>query len=327
MNRKNTKNDSQKKVAKNSKVADYSTLARFIEHLSVLHLNEFYHIMKLKDNFRQFMAMDRFLVKVECREQLRQLILKDWFSYMEDKEAAAARDKRRMNVMGVVAMMISDDEEDEEDIWLDDDDDEEDEEDEEEAMKLVAVKVFIPHEDPMLPEKTLWMEDSSLLDLYSRLSNLLIKHRLPQVRIQRYARPDGGEGSWIYMDEKKFNHFFYNPKYMMLQDLPSERRLRSNIHNFMCLHTSSGTVIHILVRKWIQFKEISEVNARLVTYKFTYTRENGDVVPLIAAAWLNHEPDAEEIQKYKYDILKGSAIWFCEHLQNTCDQHIFYDYL
>jgi hypothetical protein len=304
-------------------VADYATLSRFIEKLSVLHLNEFYYIMKMKDNFQQFRAMDRFLVKVSCKEPLRQLILNDWYSFLEDREAAKAREERRMNVMGLVAMMIFDE---------DDGDEEEDEEDDIEEndnryMKPVAVKVFIPNEDPALAEKSIWMEGCTLFDIYFRLSNLLIGHKLSQVRIQRYVRPTGCEDNWICMDELMYNHLVYNPDYMILQDVPSERRLRSNIHNFMCLHTPTRTIIRIMVRNWVQFKEKEMVDSRLVNYKFTYTRDNGEVLKLMALTWLNHEPDAEEVQKYKYDILKGSAIWFCKHIQSTCDRHMFYDYM
>lgn len=325
MNRKNTKNDTQKKVRKNRRVADYATLSRFIEKLSILHLNEFYYIMKMKDNFHQFRAMDRFLVKVRCRESLRQLILNDWYSFLEDSEAAKVREERRMDVMRLVAMMIFDEPDGYEEEEEEDDDDIE--ENDNRKMKTVAVKVFLPQEDPALPEKSIWMEGGTLFDIYFRLSNLLIGQRLSQVRILRYVRPAGCEDTWICMDELMYNHLVYNPDYMILQDVTSERRLRSNIHNFMCLHTPTRTIIRIMVRNWVQFKETGMVDSRMVTYKFTYTRDDGEVLKLMALTWLNHEPDAEEVQKYKYDILKGSAIWFCKHIQRTCDRHIFYDYL
>ena len=352
MKKDNTMNETHTTFTNANSKVDFVKLIPLLKTLSLFQLNELYHIMtNIDDKFQELDALNRFLLKVGCDATLRNNILTDWYTCCTDNKEAKRMQLRKENGVDVIGLFITHFEErwseKDEKIILNemakippfgiydecefegdiDEDDEAPVDDKHNADRKpgrVAAKVYIPHEDPMLPGKTVWLEDNDWVDMNIQLSRLTIKYRLEKVEIQRYARPADWDGDWIYMDNRTFLSNFYTPEFMMLVDLPGQSRFRSHLHNVMCVHTPSGLVIRILMRNWQEFTE--EGKSYRISYNFNYRFEDGGMKQMMAVTWVKKVLDAERAQKIKYDILKRCAIWFCDYLKVNGTEHNFEDF-
>ena len=192
----------------------------------------------------------------------------------------------------------------------------------------VAVKMHIPHEDPMLPEVTHWLEAEHWNVLYSLMDQELINRRLPSVKVDVYTRWQDGlkdEEDWTWKENRIYVNPFCLPEYMFLTPGDKHWMNGGSIANRLCIHTPSGTTFHIFRRDYITFGEDFLADKRNIIYKFTYTGEDGTVTPMVIHTQTKELPDDDERDRIKYDILRNGAKWFCEHLAAGNEGHWFGD--
>lgn len=190
----------------------------------------------------------------------------------------------------------------------------------------VAAKLHIPHEDPMLPEETLWFETDHWSTLYALLDQELINRSLDSVRIDIYTRWNDSlhqETDWTYKQTTTYIHPLNYPEYMFLNTSDAVWRNSSDIANRLCIHIPTGTTFHIFRRSNITFGGDFVDDKHNIFYKFTYTGEDGTVTPMIIHSQTREVKSDDEINDIKYSILKNGAKWFCEHLTAGNEGHWF----
>lgn len=189
--------------------------------------------------------------------------------------------------------------------------------DSEKKSNQVAVRIHISHEDPILPEETLWLEAEHWGTLYSMMDQELINRRLPTAEVNVYTRWMNGlknKEDWTWKEDRIYVNPFGYPEYMFLTPGDMHWMNTGSISNRLCIHIPSGTIFHIFSRGYINFGEDFLADRRNILYKFTYTGENGTVTPMVIHTHTKELPDEKEREHIKYNILKNGAKWFCEHL-------------
>lgn len=192
----------------------------------------------------------------------------------------------------------------------------------------VAVRIYFPHEDPMLPAESVWIEADHWATLYALLDQQLVNRQLAQADIDVYTRWNNSidkEEDWTFKFRKTFINLFYYPDYMFLTPNDKVWRNSYDCANRLCIHIPSGTCFHIFRRSNLTFGENFIADKQNIFYKFSYTGEDGTVTPMIIHTHTKELLDDDEIRHIKYDILKNGAKWFCEHLQNGNTGHWFGD--
>lgn len=195
--------------------------------------------------------------------------------------------------------------------------------DNKEVYNRVAAKVYFPHEDPMLPSETEWIEADHWATLYALLDQKLVDKYCAKAEIDVYTRWDDEGDEWIFKFRKTYINLFYYPEYMFLRESDRVWRNSYDVANRLCIHIPSGTCFHIFRRNNITFGESVIADKQNIFYKFSYTGEDGTVTPMIIHTYTKELLDDEQIHHIKYDILKNGAKWFCEHLDNGNDGHWF----
>lgn len=181
----------------------------------------------------------------------------------------------------------------------------------------VAARIYLPQEDPMLPEETLWFEADHWATLYVLLDQELINRCLDSVQVDVYTRWNDSwnkEKDWTYKHSKTYIHPLRYPEYMFLRTSDAIWRNSYDIADRMCIHIPTGTTFHIFRRSHITFGSAVVEDKHNIFYKFTYTGEDGTVTPMIIHSQTNEVKSEDEINHIKYNILKNGAKWFCEHL-------------
>lgn len=194
----------------------------------------------------------------------------------------------------------------------------------------VAVRIHLPHEDPMLPAESVWVEAEHWIPLYALIDQQFIDRQLPHAEVDVYTRWNNSiekEEDWTFKYRKTYIHPFFIPDYMFLKENDIIWRNTSDIANRLCIHIPTGTCFHIFRRDSISFGEDVIADKQNIFYKFSYTGEDGTVTPMIIHTYTKVLLDDDEIRHIKYDILKNGAKWFCIHLQNGDDGHWFGDKL
>lgn len=126
----------------------------------------------------------------------------------------------------------------------------------EDRSKQVAARVFLPQEDPMLPQETLWFEADHWATLYVLLDQELINRCLDSVQVDVYTRWNDSwskEKDWTYKHSKTYIHPLKYPEYMFLKTNDAIWRNSSDVADRMCIHIPSGTTFHIFHRNKISF--------------------------------------------------------------------------
>ena len=196
----------------------------------------------------------------------------------------------------------------------------------EDRSNQVAARLHIPHEDPMLPEETLWFEADHWATLYALLDQELINRSLDSVQIDVYTRWNDSlhqETDWTYKQTTTYIHPLNYPEYMFLNTSDAIWRNSSDIANRLCIHIPTGTTFHIFRRRNITFGGDFVDDKHNIFYKFTYTGEDGTVTPMIIHSQTREVKSDDEINDIKYSILKNGARWFCEHLTAGNDGNWF----
>lgn len=183
----------------------------------------------------------------------------------------------------------------------------------------VAARIYFPHEDPMLPAESVWLEAERWPILSNLLEQEMVDRCCAQAEMDVYTRWEGAEKDWTFKFRKTYINLFYYPDYMFLT--PNDKVWRNcyDCANRLCVHVPSGTCFHIFRRNNISFGDSVFEDRRNIFYKFSYTGEDGTVTPMIIHTRTKELLDDDEIRHIKYDILKNGAKWFCEHLQNGGD--------
>lgn len=87
-----------------------------------------------------------------------------------------------------------------------------------EKFNKVAVRIYFPHEDPMLPPETEWIEADHWATLYALLDQKLVDKYCAKAEIDVYTRWDDEGDEWIFKFRKTYINLFYYPEYMFLRE-------------------------------------------------------------------------------------------------------------